>query len=51
MAQDEHAELLPHLNCCRDLLRIMRDPMHRRTNESLAAYLESKLAEMEGRKP
>jgi hypothetical protein len=51
MPIDERQELLDHLNRCRDLLQIMRDPVHRRTIEDLIAYLESKLADMDGRKP
>lgn len=51
MATDERAELIAHLNRCRDLLQIMRDPVHRRTIEALVAYLESKLVAMDERKP
>jgi hypothetical protein len=45
----ERSELVDHLNRCRDLLRIMRDPTHRQTIADLIAYLESKLAAMDGR--
>jgi hypothetical protein len=48
-AEDERAELIAHLNRCRDLLTIMRDPAHRKTIADLVAYLESKLAAMTAR--
>jgi hypothetical protein len=43
---DERAELLDHLDGCRDLLAIMRDPEARKTIADLIAYLGTKLAEM-----
>jgi hypothetical protein len=36
---DERAELLDHLDRCRDLLAIMRDPEARKTIADLIAYL------------
>ena len=47
MPQDERAELVAHLNRCRDLLQLLKDPVHRRTIGDLVAYLESKLAAMD----
>jgi hypothetical protein len=49
MAKDECTELREHLDRCRDLLIIMRDPGHRKTISDLVASLETKLAEMDGR--
>jgi hypothetical protein len=51
MAKDERTELVDHLNRCRDLLGLLKDPAHRRTISDLIAYLESKLAAMEARNP
>jgi hypothetical protein len=48
MAQDERAELAAHLDRCRDLLRMIKDPAPRKTIADLIAYLESKLATMDG---
>jgi hypothetical protein len=44
--KDERIELLDHLNRCRELLTIMRDPAHRVTIEDLITYLGSKVAAM-----
>jgi hypothetical protein len=46
VAEDGRAELVDHLNRCRDLLTIMRDPEHRKTIIDLIAFLESKLTKM-----
>jgi hypothetical protein len=45
MPKDERTELVDHLNRCRDLLTIMRDPTHRVTIIDLITFLESKLAD------
>lgn len=50
MALSDRDELVAHLDRCRDLLQIMRDPMLRLTIEDLIAYLESRLADVDGRK-
>jgi hypothetical protein len=49
MARDERAALIDHLNRCRDLLTLMKDPAHRKTVADLIAYLEAKLVAMERR--
>jgi hypothetical protein len=49
MAKDERTELREHLDRCRALLALMRDPGHRKTIADLIAYLETKLAGMDGR--
>jgi hypothetical protein len=49
MATDDRTELLDHLNRCRDLLAIMRDPTHRQTIADQIVFLESKLVAMDGR--
>jgi hypothetical protein len=46
VAENERAELLDHLNRCRDLLTMMRAPVARQTIIDLIAYLETKLAAM-----
>lgn len=46
---DERTELIDHLNRCRSLLGLMKDPAHRRTIADLIIYLESKLKAMDGR--
>jgi hypothetical protein len=47
MTIGERTELVDHLNRCRDLLSLMKDPVHRKTIADLITYLESKLAAME----
>ncbi len=47
MTRNERAELLEHLNRCRDLLDMMKAPAARRTIIELITYLESKLADMD----
>jgi hypothetical protein len=49
MAEGGSMELVEHLNRCRDLLTIMRDPVHRKTIIGLITFLESRLAEMDRR--
>jgi hypothetical protein len=44
MTTGERTELVDHLNRCRDLLSLMKDPVHRKTIADLITYLESKLA-------
>jgi hypothetical protein len=51
MDKNECTELRGHLDRCRALLALMRDPGHRKTIADLIAYLEAKLAEMDGRWP
>jgi hypothetical protein len=46
MAENERTDLLDHLNRCRDLLTMMREPVARQTIIDLIAYLETKLAAM-----
>jgi hypothetical protein len=47
MTTDERTELVDHLNRCRDLLALMKDPVHRKKIADLITYLESKLVAME----
>jgi hypothetical protein len=49
MTRDERAELIDHLNRCRDLLTLMKDREHRKTVADLIEYLEAKLVAMERR--
>lgn len=49
MVRDERVELINHLNRCRDLLTLMRDPVHKKTVADLIEYLEAKLVAMERR--
>jgi hypothetical protein len=49
VAKDERAELVDHINRGRELLTHLKDPAHRRTVLALIAYLETKLAAMDGR--
>jgi hypothetical protein len=50
VAKDERAELLDHLNRCRELLDVMRDPAARATIRDLIVFLELKLVAMDGRR-
>jgi hypothetical protein len=47
MARDERPELIDHLDRCRDLLTLMKDPVHRKAVADLTEYLEAKLVAME----
>ena len=50
MANDERAELVDHLNRCRELLTVTGgDTIQRRTVSALIGYLESKLKALDQR--
>jgi len=48
MHLNERRELVARMNRVRDLCRVTRDPVHRKTLADLIAYLEGKLTSMDG---
>ena len=46
--ENDHAELIEHLDHCRDLLDLLKDPSARKPVTDLIAYLERTLAAMDG---
>jgi hypothetical protein len=48
-AKDERAGLIDHLNRCRNMLGLASDRINRQTLADLVAYLEKKLAALDGR--